>query len=264
MEIVDRAARAEAATSLVRRAADWLLNGHAADSEDPSLYHGQVGVVLALLEAAEHFGDGRCGRAAAAGGTGRESGELLPVLWLGRRRGCAAITRPGRGSRRALSRIRGRFDGERWNEMFELLVGNAGIGLGALWAGDVNLAVMAVTPYLATADRTAHGVNWPIRPTPPRSHHIAHGTLGVVCALAAVGQTAAREDLIELALAGAADVVSRNEAGPKGFLIAHSDPPHRPELIERYSLGWCNGPAEDTQVFRLLAGHRRFGLDRPR
>lgn len=33
----------------------------------------------------------------------------------------------------------------------------------------------------------------------------------------------------------------------------HSDPPHRPELIERYSLGWCNGPAGGAQVFRLLA-----------
>jgi hypothetical protein len=53
--------------------------------------------------------------------------------------------------------------------------------------------------------------------------------------------------------AGAADVVGRNEQGPKGFLVAHSDPPHRPDIIERYSLGWCNGPAGDAQVFRLLA-----------
>ncbi len=53
--------------------------------------------------------------------------------------------------------------------MFELLFGNAGIGLGALAAGDVELAVAAVTPYLSTADPTAHGVNWPVRPTPARS-----------------------------------------------------------------------------------------------
>lgn len=49
-------------------------------------------------------------------------------------------------------------------------------------------------------------------------------------------------------------MVGRNEAGPDGFLVPHSDPPHRPELIERYSYGWCNGPAGDAQVFRLLAG----------
>jgi hypothetical protein len=48
-------------------------------------------------------------------------------------------------------------------------------------------------------------------------------------------------------------VVGRNEAGPEGFLVPHSDPQHRPELIERYSFGWCNGPAGDAQVFRLLA-----------
>lgn len=258
MVIVDRAARAEGANRLARSAVDWLLNGHAADSEDPSLYHGQAGVALALQEAAEHFGDGRCGSAAAAVGDALAARvESLEdcSLYFGLAGVAGSLRSLGRdeAADRALSRIRDRFDGERWNEMFELLVGNAGIGLGALWSGDVNLAVMAVTPYIATADRTAHGVNWPVRPSPPRSHHIAHGTLGIVYALAAVGQAAAREDLIELALAGAADVVSRNEAGPEGFLVAHSDPPHRPELIERYSLGWCNGPAGDAQVFRLLA-----------
>jgi len=56
-----------------------------------------------------------------------------------------------------------------------------------------------------------------------------------------------------MALAGAADVVGRNEAGSDGFLVPHSDPPHRPDIVERYSYGWCNGPAGDAQVFRLLA-----------
>jgi hypothetical protein len=136
---------------------------------------------------------------------------------------------------RALNRVRYRFDGQRWNEMFELFMGNAGIGLGALLAGDLDLAVVAVSPYLTTADRTPGGVNWAVRPSPARSHHIAHGTLGIVYALASVGEAAGREDMIEMALAGAADVVGRNEAGPDGFLVPHSDPPHRPDLIERYS-----------------------------
>ncbi|GID28714.1 lanthionine synthetase LanC family protein [Paractinoplanes brasiliensis] len=136
--------------------------------------------------------------------------------------------------------------------MVELLFGNAGAGLGALHAGDLELAVVAVTPYLGTADPTPGGVNWAVRPSPARSHHIAHGTLGIVAGLAAVGAAAGRGDMVDLALAGAADVVSRDEAGPAGFLVPHSDPPHRPELIERYSYGWCNGPAGDAQVFRLL------------
>ena len=54
-----------------------------------------------------------------------------------------------------------------------------------------------------------------------------------------------------------ADIVARDEAGPEGFVVPHSDPQHRPDLIERYSYGWCNGPAGDAQVFRLLGAVTR-------
>lgn len=155
-------------------------------------------------------------------------------------------------SHRALQRVRDLAESGRWGPMFELLAGNAGIGLGALRVGDLELAVHAVTPYLSTWSKTPNGVNWPVRPTPPRSHHVAHGTLGIVFALAAVGDAAGRPELLELAVAGAMDVLARNQAGPEGFLVPHSDPPHRPDMIERFSLGWCNGPAGDAQVFRLL------------
>jgi hypothetical protein len=230
-------------------AADWTF--------EPSLYRGTAGVALTLLEGARHFGDDRYAPAIEA------AGDALTVavddledssLYFGLTGVAVALRALDRDAAadRALQRVRERFDGTRWNEMFELLVGNAGIGLGALHAGDLDLAVLALTPYLRTADPTPGGVNWAVRPSPPRSHHMAHGTLGIVYALAAVGSAAGRSDMIELALAGAADVVSRNEAGPDGFLVPHSDPPHRPELIERYSLGWCNGPAGDAQAFRLL------------
>jgi len=243
---------------LARGAADWLTDATMLDPEDASLYHGLAGVVLALQEAEEHFGGDRYGRAVAAGA------DVLTAmvetledcsLYFGLAGVAVALRAVGRDSaaERALGRIRDRFDGQRWNEMFELFVGNAGIGVGALYAGDVDLAVTAVAPYLTTADPTPYGVNWRVRPTPPRSHHIAHGTLGIVYALAAVGDASGRDDMIEMALAGAADVLGRNVAGPDGFLVPHSDPPHRPELIERYSYGWCNGPAGDAQVFRLLA-----------
>jgi hypothetical protein len=257
METSDRAVRTDQATHLARGAADWLLDS-ITDCEDLSLYHGLPGMVLALQEAAQHFGDDRYGRAVEAGADALAAGvDSLEdsSLYFGLAGVAAALRAVGRpdAANKALGRIRDRFDGQRWNPMFELLVGNAGTGLGALSAGDVDLAVTAVTPYLSTADRTAGGVNWPVRPSPPRSHHIAHGTLGIVYALAAIGRAADRQDLIDLALEGAADVVHRNEAGPDGFLVPHSDPPHRPELIEQYSLGWCNGPSGDAQAFRLLA-----------
>jgi len=228
------------------------------DPGDPSLYHGLAGVVLALHEAHRHFGDDRYRQAVARGAdalSAQVDGIEGSSLYFGLAGVAVALRMLGlhAAADRALNRVRCRFDGRRWNEMFELFTGNAGIGLGALHAGDLDLAVMAVTPYLTTADRTPYGVNWAVRPSPARSHHVAHGTLGIVYALASIGDAASRADMIETALAGAADVVGRNEAGPDGFLVPHSDPPHRPDLIERYSYGWCNGPAGDAQVFRLLA-----------
>jgi hypothetical protein len=125
----------------------------------------------------------------------------------------------GAAERRALDQVWSRFDGQRWGVIFELLGGNAGIALGALQAGDPELAVLAAEPYLRTADPTPGGVNWALRPGPARSHHIAHGTLGIAYALAAVGTAAGRRDLTEIALRDAADVVARDEAGPEGFVV---------------------------------------------
>jgi len=243
---------------LARSAADWLLAADALGTADPSLYHGLSGIVLALHEARVHFDDGRYD-AAVERGLDILSAHIETVdnasLYFGLAGMAFCLHRLGRdeAAGRALTRIRRMFDGERWNPMFELFMGNAGIGLGALHAGDLDLAVQAVQPYVEKADRTAHGVNWAVRPTPPRSHHMAHGTLGIASALASVGAAAGRADLVELAVLATEDVVSRNTSSPADFLVPHSDPPHRPDIIERYSYGWCNGPAGDAQLFRLLS-----------
>jgi hypothetical protein len=245
------------------------------DEQDPTLYSGAAGIVLALLEAHAHFGDDRyadtvlaASRAlAAAVDDWQPSGLYLGVTGIalalhavGERLGEAAATA---AAVRALDLVRARFDGERWGEQFELLGGNAGIALGALAAGAPDLALLAVEPYLRRAEPTAAGVQWEVRSRmPARFHHISHGTLGIVSALAATGEAVGRADLLELALAGAADVVARNEAGDEGFLVPHSDPMHRPDVVERYSYGWCHGPAGDAQTFRLLGrvtGQARWG-----
>ena len=257
MDAPGQVSRGRRAADLARGAADWLVDHAEPDREDPSLYHGLAGVVLALHEAHVHFGDDRYGEAVARGAEKQTAQvEVLENCSLYFGLAGVGMTLQALGhddaAQRAWQRVRSGFDGRRWNDMFELLTGNAGIGLGALHAGDLDLAVTAVTPYLSTADRTEGGVNWAVRPSrpapPPRPRDA-----GIVYALAAVGEAAGRDDMVELALAGAADVVGRNEAGPDGFLVPHSDPPHRPDLIERYSYGWCNGPAGDAQAFRLLA-----------
>lgn len=274
---VPAAPNGEAAQSLALGALDWLLGSARTTKEglawlaagpgaapDFSLYHGSAGIVLALLEAQRHFRDDRYadaalrGAAAIAAAADREENCSLYFGLAGMAVALNAVhvhlndSPAAAAARRALDRVRAGFDGQRWGPMFELLGGNAGIALGALHAGDLELAVLAAEPYLRTADPTPGGVNWAVRPSPPRSHHIAHGTLGIAYALAAVAAAAGRRDLTELALRGAADVVARDEAWPDGFLVPHSDPQHRPDLIERYSYGWCNGPAGDAQAFRLL------------
>ncbi len=236
------------------------------DETDPTLYSGTAGVALTLLEAEAHFGDDRYGDLALRGA--RHLASVVDASWdhSSLYHGLAGMAvalhavhqRLGEpaadaAALRALETVRQRFDGTRWGPQFELLGGNAGIALGALAVGDPELAVLAVEPYLRTAETTPHGVQWETRTgRVARQHHISHGTLGIVHALTAVGRATDRPDLVDLAEAGAEDVVARDEFGPAGFLVPHSDPPDRPELIERYNFGWCQGPTGDAQVFRLL------------
>lgn len=276
-----------AAEALAAEALRWLLAaGHEVDDGlawrpardedlDPTLYQGGAGIALALLEAHRHFGDESYADAAVR--TGRSIAASIrsvdhASLYFGLT-GMAFVLRSidsslgdplaGTASRQAMALVRERFDGTRWSEDFELLAGNAGIALGALACGDEDLALLAVRPYVRTAEVTEHGVQWEDRVGEvSRLHHLSHGTLGIVAALAAVGGATGGDELVELALLGAADVVSRNEAGPAGFLVPHSDPQYRPERVPRYSYGWCHGPAGDAQVFRrleLVTGDRAWG-----
>lgn len=251
------------------------------DELDPTLYSGTSGVVLALLEARRHFGDDRYGdaalrgsrslaatvadapfiAAAAADGWPIDSfhfglaGMAFALHTVGRELGDPAAAA---AARQALAMVPERFDGTRWNLFVELLGGNAGIALAALEVGDIELALLATEPFARIAEPTPHGVHWEARTgREARQHHISHGTLGIVYALATVGRAADRPDLLELAAAGAADVISRDEAGPDGFLVPHSDPQQQHPGLERYNYGWCQGPAGDAQVFRQL--HRVLG-----
>jgi lantibiotic modifying enzyme len=242
---------------------------------DHALYTGDAGVALALLEAHHHFGDDRYAEAAVRGArtvaTAVEAwgwdgfyfgltGMAFVLHTIGQRYGEPSLDR---AATRALDRVRSRFDGERWSEWFELLGGNAGIALGALALGDLELAELAVTPYLRRAESTVDGVNWETRSgNVSRLHHISHGTLGIVYALMVAGRALGRADLIELSLAGLSDMMARNDGGPEDFLVPHSDPLLEVEGVERYSYGWCHGPAGDAQVFRLLGPDHAALVDR--
>jgi hypothetical protein len=63
MDASHQLSRGVEAERLARGAVDWLIDGAAVDPQDPSLYHGLAGVVLALQEAQQHFGDDRYSQA---------------------------------------------------------------------------------------------------------------------------------------------------------------------------------------------------------
>ncbi|SDN93042.1 lanthionine synthetase LanC family protein [Actinacidiphila guanduensis] len=269
-----------AAEEAARGGLEWLAStGRAGDDGElvwgtrpsevevnPMLYNGGAGIVIAFLEGYAHFGDERYAEVARRGALGLRravhDGWEYSSLYFGLA-GIAFALRAvdrvlgdgesGRAADRAWDLVRQRFDGESWGPQLDLLGGNAGIALAALADGDAELAVRAVEPFVRSAESTPHGVTWETRTgRPARLHHLSHGTLGVVGALAAVAHATGRTDMRALAEAGAADVLARNEAGPDGLLVPHSDPQDQPDLVERHSYGWCNGPAGDAQVFRLL------------
>ena len=274
-----------ASEELALAALEWMAGTAVADGDgvcwsgkpssaepDPTLYHGTAGIVLALLEADAHFGDRRWGELARRGSRWLAATidtldtATYPALYVGTAGTAFALHEAAEclsgdeaedaraAATRGLAGVRAAYDGERWGDAYDLMFGNAGIGLAALRLGDAELAEAAVAPYLRTAEATPFGQTWEQRRgQPARRHHMSHGTLGIAYALAVVGTAVGRRDLVDAALAGVADVVARDEAGPDGFLVPHSDPQQVAVGIERYSYGWCHGPAGDAQAFRLLA-----------
>ena len=265
------------ATDLIDPALDWLV-ASARDGERgslawpeqrsdaqpaASLYMGTAGVVVTLLEAHHALRVERYAELAERGARWlalhleyEESGLYLgltgtafALFAVEQALGDAAA---GKASRHALDIVRSRFDGRRWNVFTELLYGHAGVAVGALAAGDLDLAVLATDALASLAEPTDAGVHWTVwEGLGSHLHNMAHGTVGIAYALAAVGNAAGRADLVELARAATRDVLSLSEDdGGDGFIVHHSDP--QLEGSERYSFGWCHGPTGDAQLFRLL------------
>ncbi len=175
--------------SQARPYGDGLVWTGAPTASEPNLdlYSGTAGVVMALLGAYRHDGDDRWATAASAGARTFERlvdhhlydaslyfGAMGVAVALGAVGDQLADAAFRSGAYRILGRVRSDFDGERWGDGFELLAGNAGIALGALQLGDVDLAELAVTPYLTTSEPTEHGLTWENRRgQPARRHHIS-------------------------------------------------------------------------------------------
>ena len=224
---------------------------------DHSLYHGLSGILLALHEANRHFGEDQyrhaLERTADALTAGVEqvddcslyfglAGVAVALRASGRDRGRRPGVDTGTGAlrRRALERHVRAARRQRRDR--------------ARRAGLRRRRARGPRRRALPAHRRADpgGVNWEVR------QHAAGSTTSRTARSGSRTRSPPSErpptapTSTALALAGAADVVSPQRRRPGGFLVPHSDPQHRPELIERYSYGWCHGPAGDAQVFRLL------------
>ena len=145
----------------------------------------------------------------------------------------------------------------------DLISGTAGVLLAAVWArrhgvpGAEKLAEVAAEILLAEREEVPAGLNW--RAVPVRSSvvqretpNFSHGLAGIAASLALAGAEFARPDLVEAATAGAEHLVTLAEVSDGGFRVPLRIP--LLEDMERFSYGWCHGPAGTSLLWRAL-GH---------
>jgi hypothetical protein len=133
-------------------------------------------------------------------------------------------------------------------------------GAAAVPSGEAaeSLAVGALNWLLGSARGTGDGLAWAAAaPGAEANFSLYHGAAGIVLALLEAQQHFGDDRYGDAATRGATAIAvaaghEENCSLYFGFVVPHSDPQHRPDLIERYSYGWCNGPAGDAQAFRLL------------
>ena len=138
----------------------------------------------------------------------------------------------------------------------DLVLGNAGVVLAAVWAGGEHAARIAATggqALLAAADQTEGGLDWGMLPgSPSRTPNYSHGTAGVATALAIAGVALGRADFVAAARHGAQHLLAVGSLDDDGFIIPHTLP-YSTRDVEPVTYNWCHGPAGTSQLFAALA-----------
>lgn len=139
----------------------------------------------------------------------------------------------------------------------DLVVGTAGILLGAVWAsrhgvaGASELAEVAVDVLLAEREDVPAGLNW--RWVPQRfttndwvSPNFSHGVAGIAAVLALAGAEFGRPDLVSAAVSGAEHLVTLADVSDGGFRVPRRIPG------ADFSYGWCHGPTGTSLLWPAL------------
>ncbi|MFF7329929.1 lanthionine synthetase LanC family protein [Streptomyces sp. NPDC008150] len=267
----------EAVTEDGRRDADGGREGAGGPDPRPakdrdSLYAGIAGLAPVLTEIEQYRElDGR-ERDLAAGIVSRlaagaaENAE--PSLYDGLAGDVTALKLLSPGAERAaLRRLAALATPDGWRTTLEykpgsdapltdVVMGTAGVVMGAVWAGGEYADEVAATgceALLRTADRTAAGLDWGISPgAASRSPNYSHGTAGIASALAVAGVALRRDDFVAAAVDGARHVLSAGSLEDGGFVVPHTIPPSKRE-VEPLTYSWCHGPTGTSQMFAALS-----------
>jgi hypothetical protein len=146
----------------------------------------------------------------------------------------------------------------------DLVLGTAGVLLGALWArraGAANadeLAERAARVLMAEVEDVPTGSNWRFLPlrfraTPPvEMPNFSHGLAGIATTLALAGTELDRPDLLAAACRGAAHLVTLGDTSGDGFAVPHRIPAVDDRDDEEFAYGWCHGPTGTSLLFVAL------------
>jgi len=144
----------------------------------------------------------------------------------------------------------------------DVVLGTAGVLLGALWArraGAKNageLAAHAAAVLLAEREDLPTGADWPFVPLRFRTDddvrmpNFSHGLAGIAGTLALAGAELGRPDLTAAARRGAEHLVTRGDARGDGFVVPRRIPPVDGQ--DPVTFGWCHGPAGTSLLFPAL------------
>jgi hypothetical protein len=142
----------------------------------------------------------------------------------------------------------------------DLLLGNAGVALTAMWiesSQSDRIATTAAGAVAAVAENVEPGLRWMMYPGyEAEMPNYSHGTSGVVAALASAGGRLGRRDWIEMAVQGAEHVIAVADEGGRsdlGLRVPHAIPHLERYDMDLYTWNWCHGPAGTSYAFLALA-----------
>ncbi len=250
----------------------WPSDPSKAATVSTSLYYGNAGIVLFLLELHAATGDGTWLQKARAGADyllAHQADERETGLYEGTAGIAFALTETFKatgdrryrdGARNGLRLLKKRAAkagaGIEWNDSADVISGGAGTGLVLLYLAREleepaarTLAVQAGARLIELGRADGGGLKWAMTPSYPRlMPNFSHGTAGIAYFMATLYRDTKDERFLQAALAGGRYLQSIATTQGDVCLIFH----HEPDGKDLHYLSWCHGPAGTARLFYRL------------